>query len=53
MSCHCLCVDSVCVLLCTDMKELESQLKEASDARIKIIVSDGIFSMDGSIVPLK
>ena len=39
-----------CVL--TDMQELASQLKEARDANIKLIVSDGVFSMDGSITPL-
>ena len=37
----------------TDMKELESQLQEAKEARIKLIVSDGVFSMDGSIAPLR
>ena len=36
-----------------DTGELESQLKEAKDAGIKVIVSDGVFSMDGSIAPLK
>ena len=35
------------------MQELAHQLKEAKDARIKLIVSDGVFSMDGSITPLK
>ncbi|XP_064395572.1 2-amino-3-ketobutyrate coenzyme A ligase, mitochondrial-like [Halichondria panicea] len=36
-----------------DVSELESQLQESSDARVKMIVSDGVFSMDGSIAPLK
>ena len=36
-----------------DMSELESQLEEAKDARMKMIVSDGVFSMDGSVTPLK
>ena len=36
----------------SDTGELESHLKEASDTRIKVIVSDGVFSMDGSIAPL-
>ena len=40
-------------MLTIDMVELESHLKEAKDARIKVIVSDGVFSMDGSIAPLK
>jgi glycine C-acetyltransferase len=30
-----------------DMNDLETQLKAASDARRKIIVTDGVFSMDG------
>jgi len=37
----------------TDMEDLESQLQEAKNARIKLIVSDGAFSMDGKITPLK
>ena len=36
-----------------DMKDLASKLVEARDAHIKLIVSDGVFSMDGSITPLK
>ncbi len=39
--------------LLSDMTELESQLQESSDARVKMLVSDGVFSMDGSIAPLK
>ena len=37
-----------------DMQDLEAQLKAASDseARFKIIVTDGVFSMDGLIAPL-
>ncbi|NGM66533.1 glycine C-acetyltransferase [Sphingobacterium sp. SGR-19] len=35
-----------------DMEDLEVQLKAASGARHKIIVTDGAFSMDGSIAPL-
>ncbi|KAG5670121.1 hypothetical protein PVAND_000403 [Polypedilum vanderplanki] len=34
-----------------DMNDLEEKLK-ASDARVKLIVSDGVFSMDGNIAPL-
>lgn len=35
-----------------DMEDLEAQLKAASSARHKIIVTDGAFSMDGSVAPL-
>ncbi|MFF7673791.1 glycine C-acetyltransferase [Actinacidiphila glaucinigra] len=35
-----------------DMAELEARLKEASDARRRLIVTDGVFSMDGYIAPL-
>ena len=32
--------------------ELESQLASASDARTRLIVTDGVFSMDGNVAPL-
>lgn len=35
-----------------DMADLEAQLQAASNARFKIIVTDGVFSMDGTIAPL-
>ena len=37
-----------------DMQDLETQLKAANDsqARFKIIVTDGVFSMDGLVAPL-
>ena len=37
-----------------DMEDLEKQLKQAiaDDARFKIIVTDGVFSMDGLVAPL-
>nr|BFE83972.1 hypothetical protein GCM10020093_065730 [Planobispora longispora] len=35
-----------------DMSELEARLKEAADARRKLIVTDGVFSMDGYFAPL-
>jgi len=37
-----------------DIQDLEAQLKAASDseARFKIIVTDGVFSMDGLVAPL-
>ena len=36
-----------------DMAELEARLKEASDARFRLIATDGVFSMDGVIANLK
>ena len=35
-----------------DMKDLELQLKNSNDCRSKIIVTDGVFSMDGTIAQL-
>ena len=35
-----------------DMQDLEKCLKEASDARIRLIATDGVFSMDGDIAKL-
>lgn len=35
-----------------DMADLEEQLKAASNAKVKIIVTDGVFSMDGTIAQL-
>ena len=36
-----------------DMADLEEQLKAASDARFRVVVTDGVFSMDGYIAPLQ
>ncbi|MGH3645875.1 MAG: glycine C-acetyltransferase [Micromonosporaceae bacterium] len=35
-----------------DMAELEARLKESADARYRLIVTDGVFSMDGYLAPL-
>ncbi|GAA5522204.1 glycine C-acetyltransferase [Aliifodinibius salicampi] len=35
-----------------DMESLEDKLQEASDAEVKIIATDGVFSMDGTIAQL-
>ncbi|KAI0988390.1 hypothetical protein GJ496_008347 [Pomphorhynchus laevis] len=35
-----------------DMADLDAKLTQAADARIKLIVTDGVFSMDGAIAPL-
>ena len=36
-----------------DMKDLERKLQEASDARFRLIATDGVFSMDGIIADLR
>jgi glycine C-acetyltransferase len=36
-----------------DTDELEQRLREASDARRRLIATDGVFSMDGHIAPLR
>lgn len=36
-----------------DMKDLERCLNEAKDQRHIVIVTDGVFSMDGDIAPLR
>lgn len=35
-----------------DMADLEARLKEASGARLRLIATDGVFSMDGVVAPL-
>jgi glycine C-acetyltransferase len=35
-----------------DMKDLESNLRQAHNARLRLIATDGVFSMDGTIAPL-
>ena len=36
-----------------DMKDLEEKLREAASARIRLIATDGVFSMDGYVANLK
>jgi glycine C-acetyltransferase len=36
----------------SDMNDLEARLKETRQARRRLIVTDGVFSMDGDIAPL-
>ncbi|MBG6217366.1 glycine C-acetyltransferase [Arthrobacter sp. CAN_A6] len=36
-----------------DMAELEARLQEASSARRRLVVTDGVFSMDGYLAPLE
>ena len=35
-----------------DMEDLEKQLQDAQKCRFRLIVTDGVFSMDGSVCPL-
>ena len=35
-----------------DLADLEARLREAADARFRLIVTDGVFSMDGSLARL-
>jgi glycine C-acetyltransferase len=35
-----------------DMTDLEKQLKLAQDQRFRLVVTDGVFSMDGNVAPL-
>ncbi len=36
-----------------DMADLEAQLKAAANCRVRMIATDGVFSMDGTIAPLR
>jgi glycine C-acetyltransferase len=36
-----------------DMAQLEDCLRQASDARTRLVVTDGVFSMDGTVAPLE
>jgi len=35
-----------------DMADLEAKLKEARSSRFRLIVTDGVFSMDGNVAPM-
>src|ERR1700746_2144027 len=36
-----------------DMEDLERQLKDSTSARFRMVVTDGVFSMDGYMAPLR
>ncbi|CAB1433422.1 unnamed protein product [Pleuronectes platessa] len=36
-----------------DLKDLEVQLKESQSSRMRLVVTDGVFSMDGDVAPLQ
>jgi glycine C-acetyltransferase len=36
-----------------DMRDLEAKLAEAAGSRFRMIVTDGVFSMDGDVAPLR
>lgn len=35
-----------------DTADLESKLRESKSARLRLIATDGVFSMDGTVAPL-
>ncbi|XP_033827217.1 2-amino-3-ketobutyrate coenzyme A ligase, mitochondrial [Periophthalmus magnuspinnatus] len=35
-----------------DLSDLESKLREAQSSRMRLVVTDGVFSMDGDVAPL-
>ena len=40
-------------MVSNSLSDLEEKLKEAEGARMKLIATDGVFSMDGNVAPLK
>ncbi|MDR0603885.1 MAG: glycine C-acetyltransferase [Bacteroidales bacterium] len=36
-----------------DMKDLEKQLQDAQSCRFRLVVTDGVFSMDGNVAPMQ
>jgi glycine C-acetyltransferase len=36
-----------------DMSDLEAKLKESQDQRFRLVATDGVFSMDGDVAPLR
>lgn len=53
--CVCLTLSSYILILLNCIffySDLENKLQESSSARMRLIVTDGVFSMDGNIAPL-
>jgi len=48
-----LCKAQRCIYSNSSMEELEEQLKKTQDCRIRLIATDGVFSMDGTIANLQ
>jgi glycine C-acetyltransferase len=46
-------LDEQDAVISDDMSELEARLEEARDARVKLIATDGVFSMDGVVARLR
>ena len=44
---------AVRVIYLFSVTELEKQLQEAQSCRQRLVVTDGVFSMDGNVTPLK
>jgi len=40
----------VCLFVCPD---LERKLREVASCRMRLIATDGVFSMDGNVAPLR
>ena len=45
-------MDGISLRVCFCSSDLEAKLLECSDKRMRLIVSDGVFSMDGTVTPL-
>ena len=44
--------DTILYAACFDVEDLERQLQAAQEQRFRVIVTDGVFSMDGNVAPI-